>query len=128
MVLRLGSGSIFSPVREVLWRCSWTYTILSAEKNVTVQKESSFYNVSFRRILIGDKLNRWHQHLNEALQNSLGNYKDRFKWSLHHKGNYSVNYMYKALMLAQALPLTDNVWKIKVPLKRKVFMWYLINE
>jgi hypothetical protein len=32
------------------------------------------YNVSFRRTLIGDKLNQWHQLLNEALKNSLGNH------------------------------------------------------
>jgi len=33
--------------------------------------------------------------------------------------------MYRDLMLANSLPCNSLVWKIKVPLKIKIFLWYL---
>jgi len=55
----------------------------------------------------------------------LRNQRDRFVWGLHQKGLFSVNSMYRALLGVQALPYNILVWKLKLPLKIKVFMWYL---
>ena len=55
----------------------------------------------------------------------LTNYKDRFVWGLHQNGLFSVKSIYKALLGAEAIPYNTLIWKLKLPLKIKVFMWYL---
>jgi hypothetical protein len=38
---------------------------------------------------------------------------------------FSVNSMYRSLLGVQALPYNTLIWKLKLPLKIKVFMWHL---
>jgi len=40
-------------------------------------------------------------------------------------GLFTVKSMYRALLGAQAMPFNTFIWKLKLPLKIKVFMWYL---
>ena len=54
----------------------------------------------------------------------LNERKDEFIWSLN-KRSFSVNSMYKDLMRENALPDFCVSWKLKLPLKIKVFLWYL---
>jgi hypothetical protein len=51
---------------------------------------------------------------------------DIFRWNLYENGKFSVAFIYNALILPDA-PVYDNkkIWKIKIPLKNKVFAWYL---
>lgn len=44
---------------------------------------------------------------------------------MHQHGLFSVRSMYKALTTSYALPFTEEVWKVKLPLKIKNLMWYL---
>ena len=54
----------------------------------------------------------------------LNGRKDEFIWSLN-KRFFSVNSMYKDLMRENAIPDFYVSWKLKLPLKIKVFLWYL---
>jgi hypothetical protein len=38
---------------------------------------------------------------------------------------FLVKSMYRALLLSEALPYNTLTWKLKLPLKIKVFLWYL---
>jgi len=58
----------------------------------------------------------------------LTNQRYRFVWGLHHNGLYSVNSMYRTLLGTQAIPYSTLIWKLKLPLKIKVFMWYLYKR
>jgi hypothetical protein len=44
---------------------------------------------------------------------------------LHQNGLFSVKSMYRALLLSEALSYNTLTWKLKLPLKIKVFLWYL---
>jgi hypothetical protein len=55
----------------------------------------------------------------------LTNQRDRFVWGLHQNGFFSVKSMYRALLIAEAVPYNTLIWKLKLPLKIKVFLWYL---
>jgi hypothetical protein len=53
----------------------------------------------------------------------LTNQRDRFVWGLHHNKLFSVKSIYKALLLSEALLYNTLTWKLKLPLKIKVFLW-----
>jgi len=82
-------------------------------------------NVSFRRSLMGANLQAWHEVVAMVVDVQLTNKRDRFVWRLHHNGLYSVNSKYRTLLGAKAIPYNTLIWKLKLPLKIKVFMWYL---
>ena len=46
-------------------------------------------------------------------------------WGLHQNGLFSVKSMYKAVLGVEAIPYNTLIWKLKLPLKIKVFLWYL---
>jgi hypothetical protein len=58
----------------------------------------------------------------------LQNGHNEFRWNLHENGKFSVAYMYNALILPD-VPIdkisNDKLWKLKIPLRIKVFGWYL---
>jgi hypothetical protein len=83
-------------------------------------------NVTFRQDLIGERLASWH-----ALQEQLANVQltdkhDEFRWNLIENRIFLVDSMYKVLLHSEA-PIHKNkyTWKMKIPLRIKVFAWYL---
>jgi hypothetical protein len=53
---------------------------------------------------------------------------DEFRWSLTKNGVFFVSsmYMYKPLCIpSQPVLNNKSIWKMKIPLKTKVFAWYL---
>ena len=49
-----------------------------------------------------------------------------FRWNLTTSGSFTVDSMYRALTHSE-VPVSNNkkIWKSKIPLKVKIFMWYL---
>ena len=82
-------------------------------------------NISFRRALVGDKLGLWHELVSKVMNIVLTDANDYFKWTLTQNSFFAVKSMYRDLMLTNSLPCNSLVWKIKVPLKIKIFLWYL---
>jgi hypothetical protein len=83
-------------------------------------------NMTFRRNLFGPRLVSWESLLQRLANIQLTNGKDEFRWNLHENGKFSVASMYNALILSD-LPVYDNkkIWKMKIPLKKIIFVWYL---
>jgi hypothetical protein len=77
-------------------------------------------DVSFRRDLIGPWLAAWNALLQRLANIQLKPGVDEFKWSLHTNGMFSVDSIYKALLLPD-IPVDNNkmIWKMKIPLKTK---------
>ena len=94
---------------------------------IAVVLSTSPPNVSFRRDVLGARLASW-QALQERLANiQLVDGHDEFRWNLHENGKFSVDSMYKALLHSE-IPTYENnknIWKMKTPLKVKIFAWYL---
>jgi hypothetical protein len=82
-------------------------------------------NMTFRRNLYGPRLISW-EALCQRLANILTDGKDEFHWNLLENGKFSVASLYNALTLSD-LPVLENkkTRKMKIPLKTKVFAWYL---
>jgi hypothetical protein len=85
-------------------------------------------NVSFCRNLVAENLLSWHDLVMRLLDIQLTDRSDTFKWPLNHNGQFSVNSMYQAFLDINVVPNNCHVWKIKVPLKIRVFMWLLYRE
>ena len=134
-----GSFSIKNGAEIRFWEDRWLGTTTLREqyptlysivrhKGDTLQKvmESSPPSMTFRRVLIGPRLASWNELLQRLGSIQLVQGTDEFRWSLTKNGIFSVNSMYKALCLS-AQPVLNNksIWKMKIPLKTKVFAWYL---
>jgi hypothetical protein len=84
-------------------------------------------NISFRRALVGHNLVSWHSLVSRLVNIQLTNEKDVLKWNLTSSGLFSVKSMYGALLNNPQVFYNKALWKLKVPLKIKIFMWYLIK-
>ena len=80
-------------------------------------------NVSFRQSLFVRRQAFWNA-LIQRLAVVQGS--DEFRWNLNGNGKFTVDSMYKALIHPN-MPVGNNkkIWKMKIPLKNKVFAWYL---
>jgi hypothetical protein len=58
----------------------------------------------------------------------LNNMEDKFRWGLHQNGIFSIRSMYLALISDNRVRLNLMIWKLKIPLKIKIFMWYMKLE
>jgi hypothetical protein len=80
----------------------------------------------FRRTLFGPRLVNWEALLLRLANIQITYGKDIFRWNLHENGKFSVAFMYNMLILPD-VPVYDNkkIWLMKIPLKNKIFTWYL---
>lgn len=82
-------------------------------------------NVCFRRSLNGYNLTCWHDLVARICHVQLNNSNDTFKWNLNQSGLFTVSSMYNALITNGNVQFDKNLWKLKMPLKIIIFMWYL---
>ena len=82
-------------------------------------------NVSFRRTLQGNNLKDWLQVVSKIADVELVQGHDIGIWTLQQNSLFSVHPMYLALMDDKILPINRPLWKLKIPLKVKVFIWLL---
>ena len=82
-------------------------------------------NVTFRRLLQGQNLILWYELVNKIANVQLNDNKDRFRWNITSNGLFTVQSMYRSLLNNNAISGHRVIWQIKVPLKIKVFLWYL---
>jgi hypothetical protein len=82
--------------------------------------------MTFRRNLIGTRQASWDALVLRLASIHLTQGPDELHWSLNVNGKFSVDSMYKAL-IQPIEPVSSNklIWKMKIPLKTKVFAWYL---
>ena len=102
--------------------------------NIVQQRHVSVYNVmgngpplnlSFRRNLIDDKWEAWSHLCHLLMYVHLLDTPDTFVWKHTSMGVFFVKSMYADLMNGHTRFLHQYIWKLKVPLKIKVFVWFL---
>jgi len=102
--------------------------IIAHDKNNTIEQvfSSSQPNIFFKRDLIGPRLMSWHKVLSRLDSINPTQGRDVFRWELTTSGSFIVDSMYHALMHSE-VPVSNNkkIWKSKILLKVKIFMWYL---
>ena len=82
-------------------------------------------NIAFRRTLMGDRLRQWNVLVSLVAHVNLGEIKDQFVWKVNQSSIFSVKSMYSSLMEENTIPVNCVAWKLKVPSKIKIFLWYL---
>jgi hypothetical protein len=85
----------------------------------------STLNFSWRRDLIGPKLVAWNHLLPRIVNITLTQEPDECRWNLLRSGQFSVKSHYLALIHVDVPNLNKRLWKLKVPLKIKIFLWYM---
>ena len=94
------------------------------QKFVTIAEviQPTYINLAWRRSLIGPKLVAWN-HLSARLADTtLTQTDDEFYWSLCRNGQFSVKSHYQALIKNDIPDTYKRIWKLKAPLKIKVFL------
>jgi hypothetical protein len=137
-VLAKGSFDIKDGTNTRFWKDTWvgdkplkvTYPSLYnivRDRHATVSKVMSAcpLNISFRRALVGNKLLDWLNFVAKVSNVELVDGSDYFKWNLTTSGLFSVRSLYLHLMDTQTPFLHKKLWKIKIPLKIKIFLWFL---
>jgi hypothetical protein len=81
-------------------------------------------NLEFRRSLTGNKWDAWIDLVQRLMFISLSDEKDALVWRLTTSGSFSVKSMYADYMNGHTIFLRKYIWKLKIPLKVRIFMWF----
>jgi hypothetical protein len=139
--LRFGSFQLNNGSQIRFWEDKWIgnhvfkeqylslYNIVR-RKSDTVEKVLSevSLNVSFRRQLTGNNLILWYSLVQRIRHVHLNTNNYVFRWNLHQHEKISVHLMYLALITNGSVIRNTLIWRLKIPLKIKIFMWYLQKE
>jgi hypothetical protein len=137
-VLSKGSFDIKDGTKTRFWDDTWVgilpfkvkypslYNIVR-DPHATVAKvmATSPLNVSFRRALVDNKLVEWHNLVAQIAHVEMVGGSDTFRWNLTKSGLFSVRSLYLHLVDTQPPFQHKMIWKLKIPLKIKIFLWYL---
>jgi hypothetical protein len=58
----------------------------------------------------------------------LNDQNDVFTWNLHQNGIYTIHSRYLVLINNGMANINKQLWRVKIPLKIKIFMWYIKKE
>jgi hypothetical protein len=78
-----------------------------------------------QRPYFGHKLALWNNLLSRLSNIVLSQEEDEFRWKLHQSGEFSIKCHYLALIYQDVPNSNKRLWKLKVPLKIKIFLLYL---
>uniref|UniRef100_A0A453DL38 Reverse transcriptase zinc-binding domain-containing protein n=1 Tax=Aegilops tauschii subsp. strangulata TaxID=200361 RepID=A0A453DL38_AEGTS len=81
-------------------------------------------NIQFRRVLVGERWEAWLHLVRRLMGVQLTPQPDQLWWKLTRSGEFTVKSMYIDTINSSVIPSSKEVWKVKVPLKIKVFMWF----
>jgi hypothetical protein len=60
-----------------------------------------------------------------VLPTTLNENEDVFIWQLNKNGLFLTQPLYKDIMERDKIPVRNLFWKARLPLKIKIFLWYL---
>ena len=137
-VLANGSFQIKDGTQTRFWEDTWasnqpfkdiypTIYNIAHHPHDTVAKvmNSTSLNISFRRALVDEKLDEWLRLVAQVSNFNLTQGRDTFSWHLTKSGQFTVRSMYLHLANHNFPFRHKFIWKLKVPLKIKIFLWYL---
>ena len=85
-------------------------------------------NIQFRRTLAGARWEAWLHLVRRLMDVQLAQRPDSLSWKLTRNGEFTVKSMYLDVINSSSIPLSKHVWNVKVPLRVKVFMWFVHKQ
>ena len=82
-------------------------------------------NLYLRRALVDNKLVEWQNLVAQIAHVQLVDGSDTFRWNLTKSGSFTVRSLYLHFLDRQPSFRHKMIWKLKIPLKIKIFLWYL---
>jgi hypothetical protein len=106
-----------------IYRCANYLYAIPRWKNILVASvfSTTLLNISFQRGNVGNNLALWYRLVVRVAHIMLNGMRDKFVWGLLQSGVFSVSSMYKALILDTRVRDSMVLWKMKVPLRIKIF-------
>jgi hypothetical protein len=134
LVLSCGSFKIRDVTQIRFWEDTWVgnnlfkhqfSTIFNITHDphamVTRVMNDEHYNISSRRALVDDKLREWLEMIGKINNVTLYQGMDMFIWDLNTTRTFSVRSVYLHLLNQHAPFRHKFIWKLKIPLKIKIF-------
>jgi hypothetical protein len=87
---------------------------------VSLNVSRMFLNQNNRRL--------WNELVGRIMHVRLNDQANVFIWNLYQNVQYTVKSLYLVLISNGLTNMNKQLWKLKVPLKIKIFMWYLKRE
>ena len=84
-------------------------------------------NISFRKPIVGQRLLQWYDLVSKIENINLTRDKDSFYCNLHANGLFSIRSMYQHMLNGTSDIQSMFIWKLKIPLKIKIFLWYVLR-
>ena len=85
-------------------------------------------NIQFRRSLVGELWNSRLHLVRRLMVVQLLDQGDTLNWKLTGNGVFTVKSMYLELINSGSIPKSIHIWKLKVPLRIKFFMWFVHKQ
>jgi hypothetical protein len=82
-------------------------------------------NVSFMKALVDNNLNECNNLVAQLVNVEIAEGSNTFRWDLTQTGKFSVISMYSYLINTSPPVQHKKIWKLKIPLEIKIFLWYL---
>jgi hypothetical protein len=103
---------------------------LTFTHEITVAKvfAQEFNCIRFRRCLYGESLEMWNKILDICRRTNLTEEPDRVSWTLTKSGAFSVKSLYTYLIARRILFPYKMIWRMKIPLKVKAFIWLIVKD
>jgi mannosylglycoprotein endo-beta-mannosidase len=99
------------------------YDICSDQKVSVEEMAQRGWRLTFRRWLNESQQTQLRQLRDMLFTCALSNEKDRVKWVWEKSGAFSVKSMYNHLFRSERNDPKKALWKAKIPMKVKIFMW-----
>ena len=93
--------------------------------NIVRKKHAIVASVFDRVPLNASQLASWHELVARISHVHLNNNVDVFRLNLNQSGMFTVSSMYTALITNGNVQFDKHLWKLKMTLEIKIFMWYL---
>lgn len=85
-----------------------------------------FWWMFFLRALVGQNVVNWHYQCASIVHIHLTE-ENIFRWNFHQNDQFSVRSIYLALIINGYIERNKIIWKLKICLKIKIFMLYLLK-
>ena len=105
------------------------YSIVQrCDASVATVFQSIPLNIQFRRTLAGNRWEVWLHLVRRLMEVQLSQQPDQLRWKLTRTEEFTVKSMCLDFINSSSIPSSKHVWRVKVPLKIKVFMWFVHKQ